>query len=277
MPKKLLISSLCLLASQAQAHLHPYLSLGLGAVFPSQDIEVEGNSTYDLYNPTAIGTSIFQLPNIDWDSNLQTGFETNLIAGVHLTPHWRAEGEFLYQNMMRDMGGTYSWEERYATTGALAFSATGRPLSDSDMTVNVFSLMTNLVYDFKNTTKWTPFAGAGLGIAWISSNSTTEDNVLVTQTSGTQSITPTTEFSPMLYGTAFAWQLKAGVNYTWTEQMSFDLAYRLFVTSEFEQKNGQITTNPDNPGYIADFFLPQGDVNGLIDNSIFVSFRYTFK
>jgi opacity protein-like surface antigen len=224
-----------------------------------------------------LGTSIFQLPVIQWHNDLQTGFENNLIVGIHLPHQWRLEGEFLYQNMERDMDGSYSWEERYATTGVLAFSAADRPLAESSSTVNVFSLMSNLIYDFKNTSRFTPYFGAGLGISWIDSNGTTEANELVTQTSGTQSVTPTTEFSPQLYGTAFAWQAKLGLNIGWKDNKSFDIAYRVFGTSQFEQKNGQITTNPNNPGYTADFFIPKGDVNGLIDHSIFVNFRYTFK
>lgn len=274
----LLSSSLLLIASQALAHqLDPYVSLGMGIVFPGQDIIIDANSSYDLYNPTSLGSSIFQLPDVEWNNDLQTGFENNLIVGIHLPHHWRIEGEFLYQNMQRDMGGSYAWEERYATTGVLAFSAFDRPLANTSSTVNVFSLMSNLLYDFKNSTHWTPFFGAGVGIAWIDSEGTEKANLLETQTSGTQSVTPTSENSPQLYGTAFAWQAKLGVNYEWTKNMSFDVAYRVFGTSQFEQKNGLIITNPSNPGYQADFYIPKGDVNGLIDHSLYVNFKYTFK
>lgn len=272
---------MCLIASQAQASLapyHPYISVGMGVVIPSQDIDIDGNSSFDLFNPTSLGSSIFQLPNIHWKNELQVGFENNLIVGFHFSEDLRAEGEFLYQNMQRDMSGSYDWNERYSSTGVLAFYTNDRPLANTSSTVNVFSLMTNLIYDFNNSTAWTPFIGAGLGIGWINSDGTKEDNVLITQTSAdaSPSSTPTTEYSPELYGTAFAWQFKVGVNYAWQENMSFDLVYRLFATTEFEQKSGRIVTNPQNPAYVADFSLPQGDVNGLLDNSVNLAFRYTF-
>jgi opacity protein-like surface antigen len=270
--------SFLLLASQAQAYqLDPYLALGMGIVFPGQDITIDANSSYDLYNGTSLGTSIFQLPLVRWQNDLQTGFENNLIVGIHLPHQWRIEGEFLYQNMDRDIDGSYSWEERNSATGALAFSATDRPLADSSANASVFALMSNLLYDFKNTSKYTPYFGAGIGIGWIDSSGSNHSNELVTQTSGTQSVTPTTEYAPDLYGTAFAWQAKLGVNIDWKDNKSFDISYRAFGTSQFQQKNGKIVTNPDNDNYTAVFYIPKGDINGLLDHSIFVNFKYTFK
>lgn len=276
-------ASLLLAASQVSAlgltPYNPYVSVGMGVVVPSRDMDISGNSSYDLFNPTGApsGTSIFQLPNIKWKNDLQVGFENNFIVGFHFNDNLRAEGEFLYQNMNRDMDGTYTWQERDALSGDVIHTATGRPLAKTSSTVNVFSLMTNLMYDFKNTTAFTPFLGAGLGIGWINSEGTKKNNTLLIDINGVPGSTPTTEYAPKLYGTAFAWQFKAGMNYAWRENMSVDLVYRLFVTTEFEQKSGRIVTNPSNPGYEADFLLPKGDVNGLLNNSAYLAFRYMFK
>jgi len=273
------IAGILLLSSQVSAMglapYNPYVSVGMGVVVPSRDMDISANSTFDLYNPTAApsGTSIFQLPNIKWNNDLQVGFENNFIVGFHLNEKLRAEGEFLYQNMNRDMGGTYTWQERDAVSGNVIHTATGRPLKNTSSTVNVFSLMTNLIYDFKNTTDFTPFLGAGLGIGWINSDGTKKDNTLVIDINGVPGQTPTTEYAPKLYGTAFAWQFKAGLNYAWTENMSLDLVYRLFVTTQFEHKSGRIITNPANPAYEADFDIPKGDVNGLLNNSAYLAFR----
>lgn len=277
------LAGLSLITAQAWAHglapYNPYVSVGMGVVIPSNDMDIDGDSTYDLYNPTSApsGASIFQLPTNQWNGDMQVGFENNLIVGFHFSSALRAEGEFLYQNMKRDIDGSYTWQERDAVTGNILHTATDRPLASSSSTVNVFSLMTNLMYDFENSTAFTPFIGAGLGIGWINSDGTSKDNTLYIDIDGVPGSTPTVDDAPELYGTAFAWQFKLGVNYDWKENMSFDLVYRLFGTTQFEQKNGRIVTNPANPGYEADFELPQGDVNGLLNNSVYLAFRYGFQ
>ena len=270
---------LVLLASQAQAHLAPYVSFGAGAVFPGQDIEIDKNSSYVLYGPSASpsGVSIFQLSDIDWKNDLQTGFETNLIVGIHLPHQLRLEGEFIYQNIERDMSGTYTWNEFDALTGAQIFKPAQNILNNSSSTVNVFGLMSNLAYDFKNGSPWTPFVVGGFGIAWINSDSSTEYGTLYSDPFGAAIPTPADQTSPELYGTAFAWQFKAGVNYAIDHHMSMDVVYRLFGTTEFEQHNGSIVTNSSLADARGDFLIPQGDTNGLMNNSVFVNFRYTFK
>lgn len=270
---------LLLLASQAQAHLAPYISLGAGAVFPSQDIIIDESSSYVLYGPTATpsGVSIFQLANIHWVNDFQDGFETNLIVGIHLPHQLRLEGEFIYQNMSRDMSGSYTWNEYDALSGTRVFGPTPNQFAESDSTVNVFGLMSNLAYDFKNKTAWTPFVVAGFGISWINSDATVEETVLYSDPFGILNATPAQENSPALYGTAFAWQFKAGLNYAMDQHMSFDLVYRLFGTTEFEHQNGSIITNNSDPSKRGEFVVPQNDVSGLMNNSVFVNFRYTFK
>lgn len=254
-----------------------YASIGMGLVIPGNNIPIHEDSSYILYRATSFGTSIFQLPNVRWDNNLQTGFETSLALGHQIFSQWRAEGEFLYQNMERDMSGTYDWQERSATTGAIELSEIGRPIAHTQSTVNVFSLLTNIVYDFNNHTAWTPFAGAGLGVAWINSDATRKNNILYTTNGIVTSATPSTEYSPELYGTAFAWQVKLGLNYAWNDNLSIDSLYRLFGTTQFQQHDGKIITNPGIPGSEAVFKVPQNDVNGLLDSSVYLGLRYVFK
>lgn len=261
----------------AAAQADWYASFGMGVVFPGNDISIQEDSSYVLYRATSFGTSIFQLPNVRWNNALQTGFETSLALGHHIFKEWRAEGEFLYQNIERDMSGTYDWQERSATTGAIQLAETARPLAHTQATVNVFSLLTNLVYDYDNNSAWTPFAGAGLGIAWINSDGTRKNNILYTTNTGVTSATPSTEYSPELYGTAFAWQVKLGLNYAWNDSLSIDGLYRLFGTTQFQQHDGEIITNPGIPGSEAVFKVPQNDINGLLDHSVYLGLRYAFK
>lgn len=279
MRHKVIYLGLLLLANQAQAHLDPYISVGLGGVFNGQDIEIYQDSSYVLYGPTAApsGVSIFQLQNIDWKNDLKAGFETNLIVGIHLPHQLRLEGEFIYQNINRDMSGTYTWNEFDSLSGQQIFGPSPNVLNNSSSTVNVFGLMSNLAYDFKNSTHWTPFVAAGYGIAWINSDSTTEYGTLYSDPFGTGVGTPADELSPVLYGTAFAWQFKAGINYAMNQQMAFDLVYRLFGTTEFEQHDGSIVTNSSTPADRGDFDIPKGDTSGLLNNSLFLSYTYTFR
>jgi opacity protein-like surface antigen len=179
--------------------------------------------------------------------------------------------------MRRDMSGAYNWNEYDSESGNLFFGPSPNTLNNSNATVNVFALMSNLGYDFKNDSKWTPFVLAGYGIAWLNSDSSNEYGVLYSDPFGTAVPTPADENSPALTGTAFAWQFKAGVNYAMDTHMSFDLVYRLFGTTQFQQHNGSIVTNSNIPIYRADFVIPQNDINGLLNNSVFVNFRYTFK
>lgn len=256
----------------------PYVSLGVGVLIPSHDDTIKGNSTYDLYNPTSITSSIFQLPDMRWKNEYQVGADTSFSVGQTLPANFRLEGEFVYQYMPRETSGTYGWEERYSSTGALFASQYGNPFNHEEVGANVYALLANLFYDFKNNTAWTPFIGAGIGVAWLDSSSETSDNELnIEQTSPPLSEYATTaETIPTLYGTAFAWQVKLGLNYAWTEHLTFDAVYRLLGTSHFEQKDGAVVTNPRNPAYAAVFSLPQSDIDGLLNNSIDLAFRYQF-
>ena len=75
------------------------------------------------------------------------------------------------------------------------------------------TLFLNAYWDFHNSTAFTPYVGAGLGLGFINSKYEIEVAGL-----GSESTTS--------MNTVFAWNAGAGVSYAFTDNISADLAYR---------------------------------------------------
>ncbi len=89
---------------------------------------------------------------------------------------------------------------------------------DVDTKVNVQTLLFNVYYDFRNSTKFTPYVGAGIGLAFSQSYATTDAFL--------SNGTPVVHYSGSGYSTNFAWQVGAGVSYAISDNVSADLGYR---------------------------------------------------
>lgn len=89
-----------------------------------------------------------------------------------------------------------------------------------DCTWNSSTLFANLYYDFRNSTAFTPYVGAGLGMAFNYANHTFS--------------------SPGYHGnfdehsTNFAWNVGAGVAYDITDSLAVDLGYRYVNLGYYE-------------------------------------------
>ncbi len=87
-----------------------------------------------------------------------------------------------------------------------------------DTKVNVQTLLFNVYYDFRNSSDFTPYVGAGIGMAFArgfaSADRYTAAGAYVAHASGEG------------YSTNFAWQVGAGVAYAITDTVSADLGYR---------------------------------------------------
>ena len=116
----------------------------------------------------------------------KTGFYGNLAVGRYFTPNWRYEFEFA-------LG--------YAADGFAA----GTPHTGG---LTSYGLMTNFLYDFKNSTRWTPFVGAGLGIQIVSLNNLSGGAVVANDTDAT-----------------FATSVIAGLDYRWTKNWTATARY----------------------------------------------------
>lgn len=258
-----------------------YISIGGGVAIPSRNSSTTADSSPVFLLGTFPGASIFTLPNVRWDNNYQTGFEGDVLLGNHFTTNWSAEAEFLYQNFKRNISGGYGWRERDAITG-LIFAQNGfvNPAASSSNRAHVYSLLANVRYDWKNSSCWTPYIGGGFGTAWLNSGSTTERGTLLvfnTTSAGTilNDRSPTLETSPSLYGTAFAWQFKTGIEYRLNDNFSLGAQYRLFGTTDFKTSQSKIVTNPGLFGE-STFNVSENDVKGLLSNSFDITLTYHF-
>lgn len=279
--KKLAIGLLCgLSAMSLHAEQNVYLTLGGGVVIPGHDSASHGDSSPVLYSPTSTPStySQFTLPNVNWENHFKTGFEFNIALGTSFSDNMRAEGEFLYQNVKRRIGGSYGWNETDAQSGIPYADTTANPIAPVDSTVNIYATMANAYFDFKNTTRWTPFAGVGIGLAWVHSDGKTSNNTLdiVSTYPPLNETAPAQYNSPDIHSGAFAWQTKLGLNYKYEDNLSVDLIYRLLGTTDFLTSRSNITTNANQGAAAAVFKIPAGSVRGLLNNSINLSLRYLY-
>ena len=103
---------------------------------------------------------------------------------------------------------------------------------------NAQTLFANFYYDFHNSTAFTPYVGAGLGVAFMNTKYTVNgvsdagDNVEL--------------LSKSKMSTNFAWNVGLGCSYAVNENFSVDLAYRFVKLgqTEVEKNDMSLKTNP---------------------------------
>ncbi|MDO9083341.1 MAG: outer membrane beta-barrel protein [Humidesulfovibrio sp.] len=121
----------------------------------------------------------------------------------------RAEAEYLYHNQFK-----YSADN--ATSGGLTGTFNSK--------IDIHTVFANFYYDIKTSTAFTPYVGAGLGVAWINQKVTSTFRNWAPGTSDGNYDT-----------TNFAWNVGAGVGYSLTDNIIIDLGYR--YTSFGDAKN----------------------------------------
>lgn len=118
----------------------------------------------------------------------------------------RVELEYSATSKM-DRKMTSSWSDEY-----------GEGYEDFKMKIDVQSLFFNAYYDFKNTTSFTPYIGAGVGLAFVgaktSVNSHEEGEPDESDSFGKKT------------RTNFAWNVGLGCAYALNDTVSIDLGYR---------------------------------------------------
>ena len=121
------------------------------------------------------------------------------------------------------------------------------------------SLMLNGYYDFKNTSKFTPYLGAGVGVTRIKNKQSLNPEIPeFFIESDSQSDTSNT----------FTWSANVGVAYQVTENVALDLGYR-YVDA------GEIEFNTNN----SVFFGPNSDMKttaDLVSHDYSLGIRYNF-
>ncbi len=192
--------------------------------------EISGGITDDRVWPTenknyiAIrgGHNWFSTKNRDagvFQSSFELDNEWNLgvAYGRQITSWFRAEFEF--QTFTGEVG---------AFNGAtgIQFPASGRETT--------FAFMFNGIFEWKNSTKFTPFVGAGIGPALV----TLDKTFTVLGVPGVGAFR-TNDSDLVLAGQALA-----GVAYEISDSWTLELLYRFFATTDqtFSQRGGVITS-----------------------------------
>ena len=82
--------------------------------------------------------------------------------------------------------------------------------------------MLNAYYDFKNTSKFTPYVSAGAGVTRVKNKQTLNSEFSEEGSLGSDT------------NNSFTWSAGAGVSYKVTENVALDLAYRYVDADEIE-------------------------------------------
>lgn len=130
-------------------------------------------------------------------TNLDTGV-VGSVAGGHTFGGFRAEGELAY--IANDVSSIEGFGASVPATGDVTATA----------------LMLNGYYDFNADSKWKPFIGAGIGYANMSINNLSFGGAIAADDSAA----------------VFAYQLKAGIGYAFTNSLDGTLGYRFFGTGD---------------------------------------------
>ena len=114
-----------------------YGAVDIGGHFP-QDIRANSSATLPGSSSTAA-----------WKWRPDAGFIGDLRLGYQFTPHWRGEAEVSYRDSkLKSVGGNGGVPQGLTNVGG---------------TVNDWSYMANVIYDFTPGAKINPFLGLGLG------------------------------------------------------------------------------------------------------------------
>lgn len=206
-----------------------WLGIVAGMLLAASDFAAaQGDSWYIAGN---LGASFANdSDNTQMGFTVTSEFDTGVIASVaggHTFGGFRAEGELAYiQNDVSSL-------EAFGTS----LDATGD--------VGVTALMANVYYDFNTDSKWKPYIGAGIGYSNISIDNLGASGVVIADDSAG----------------AFAYQLKAGIGYAFTDSLDGTLGYRFFGTADADFV--------DTSGF-------QFNSDGLQTNIIEIGVRYRF-
>ncbi len=167
---------------------------------------------YDWFNVKERDAGAFQS-----SFELDNGWNLGVAYGRKITSWFRAEFEF--QAFTGDVS------EFNGATGA-QFPASG--------TETTYAFLFNGIFDWKNSTKFTPFIGAGIGPALV----TMDKSYTVVGVPGVGTIN-TDDSDVVLAGQALA-----GVAYEICDAWTIELLYRFFATTEqtFSQSGGRASS-----------------------------------
>lgn len=126
----------------------------------------------------------------------------------------RAELEYAIRSNMQE-----TWESEHAAGNINGRAVDGRVETDAQW--NAQTVFANFYYDFHNDSAFTPYVGAGLGLAFVNTKYTMNAVGSIDGNRGEVEIGSASEMN-----TNFAWNVGLGCSYAFTENISLDAAYR---------------------------------------------------
>ena len=132
-----------------------------------------------------------------YDIEASEGFAVGAAVGYDFFGYLRIEGEIAYQN----------------NALAKASTAGGDVLLHED--IDSLAFLVNYYCDFTNDSLWTPYLSAGLGMALVN----VDDN---------------TGYVGNSYDSVLAYQVGAGLGYAFDEELTLEVKYRYFATTNPE-------------------------------------------
>lgn len=226
--KRILLATVIATSSFAYADNGFYTSLKAGVSDTKFDnTKYQSNPDPDVevaYHNKDIDETVY--PNIA----LAVGFDFSKISKVNA----RAELEYTYKDKVKFTPQT----ERLTVITPDFSDSIPLPEGFPGLIENELrsqSLMLNGYYDFKNTSKFTPYLGAGVGVTRINNKQVINPEFF--GESDSQSDTSNT----------FTWSASVGVAYQVTENVALDLGYRYVDAGEIEfNTNNSFFFGPDN-------------------------------
>jgi len=200
MKKNLLIAAClcCILPTRAEAN-------------PSSGIYIAPKLVYSFVNTdiSGVGGSSVETEDSSFGAGLALGYDFN----VAFTVPMRIELDWNMHSQIEDTGRT-----------------TGIGSADLTTNIGIQALFLNTYYDFHNTSKFTPYIGAGLGLAIVDVESFPVGGfTLHDERTGN-----------------FAWNISLGVSYAFTPSLALDFSYRYAQFGKGETRNvNNITAKTD--------------------------------
>jgi len=181
-------------------------------------------STGDFTKSNLLGAS--------FDRYSQAVFGGALAAGYNFAPKFnvpiRTELEFALRSSTSNSKSGGGWASSYST----------KYLS------NISTLFLNAYFDIDTGTPFTPFVGGGLGMSF---NYTEASGNVAMAVPGWGNAAFRTSGDDR--STCFAWNVGAGVAYSFTENLAAELGYR-FIGAGYREINGALGNSP----YINEFY-----------------------
>ncbi|WP_136806750.1 outer membrane protein [Desulfosediminicola flagellatus] len=217
--KTILTAALLFTASSAMAGNSWYMSADLGVLLP------DGEASH-------AGTNSANTPSYDFDEGVVAG----LAVGYYINDAFRVEAEARFRSQETEDGNLAGLNSRSPEM----FNLGGE--------VDTTTIMANLIYEFDNTTKFTPYIKGGVGIAYSDARADLD----IQPTFTTFGFTDRWQY-PDNEETTFAWSIGAGVDYNLTENLLLGLEYQYIDM-------GDISTGVDINGDWIDYDLSSHEI-----------------